>query len=163
MGEIARVRARHEAGVLAYFVARTGSAELAWDLAAETWAVAELSLRRSRRVPEDSGAWLFAVARSTLCESLRVGRVSDSARRRLGTPREELTPDRENLIRDAASHRRLAELVAGLAPAMREAVMASVTARDAAAIGVRLRSSEPARREHPRRRAVRPSRLSIVR
>ena len=163
MGEIARVRARHEAGVLAYFVARTGSAELAWDLAAETWAAAELSLRRSRRAPDDSGAWLFAVARSTLCESLRAGRVSDSARRRIGAPREELTPECESLIRDAASHRRLAELVAGLAPAMREAVMASVTARDAAAIGARLRPSEPARREHPQRRVLRPRPLSPVR
>ena len=162
MGEIARARARHEAGVLAYFVARTGSAELAWDLAAETWAAAELSLRRSGRAPDDSGAWLFAVARSTLCESLRVGRVSDTARRRLGAPREELTPERETWIRDAASHRRLAELVAGLAPAMREAVLASVTARDATAIGARLRPSVPARREHPQRRAFRP-RLSLVR
>ena len=157
------MRARHEAGVLAYFVARTGSPGLAWDLAAETWASAELSLRRTHRVPEDSGAWLFAIARSALCESLGAGRVSDAARRRLGVPREELTPGKEIWIRDAASHRRLAELVAGLAPAMREAVLASVTARDAAAIGARLRPSAPARREHPRRRAVRPRRLSIVR
>src|SRR4051794_34608706 len=163
MGEIARVRARHEAGVLAYFVARTGSAELAWDLAAETWPAAELSLRRSSGVPDDSGAWLFAVARSTLCESLRAGRVSDSARRRLGGPRDELTPEREAWIREAASHQRLAELVAGLAPAMREAVMASVTARDAAAIGARLRPSAPARREHPlRRRALPPRRVGLV-
>src|SRR4051794_28890108 len=162
MGEIARVRARHEAGVLAYFVARTGSVKLAWDLAAETWSAAELSLRRSVRVPDDSGAWLFAVARSTLCESLRVGRVSDSARRRLGAPHEALTPEQQISIREAASHRRLAELVAGLAPAMREAVLASVTARDAAAIGARLRPSTPARHEHPRR-AFRPRRLSVVR
>jgi DNA-directed RNA polymerase specialized sigma24 family protein len=164
MGEIAPVRARHEAGVLAYFVARTDSAELAWDLAAETWASAELSLRRTRRAPEDSGAWLFAVARSALCESLGAGRVSDRARRRLGAPPEELTPEKEIWIRDAASHQRLAELVAGLAPAMREAVLAPVTARDAAAIGARLRPSTPARHEHPQRgRALRPRRLSLVR
>ena len=163
MGEIARVRARHEAGVLAYFVARTGSAELAWDLAAETLAAAELSLRRSGRAPEDSGAWLFAVAPATLCASLRVGRGSDRARRRLGVPRDAFTPERESWIREAASHRRLAELVAGLAPAMREAVLASVTARDAAAIGARLRPSAPARHEHLQRRAFRPRRLSVVR
>ena len=71
-----------------------------------------------------------------------------------------LTSDRENWIRQAASHRRLAELVAGLAPAMREAVLAPVTARDAAAIGARLRPSAPARRERPQRqRAPRPRRV----
>jgi RNA polymerase sigma-70 factor (ECF subfamily) len=159
MGDIARVRARHEAGVLAYFVRRTGSAELAWDLAAETWAAAELSLRRSRRAPSDSGVWLFAVARATLCDALRSGRVGSAARRKLGAATEELTPARENWIRDAASDERLAELVAGLAPAMREAVLASVTAREAEAIGARLRPTAPARHERPQRRrerALRP-------
>jgi DNA-directed RNA polymerase specialized sigma24 family protein len=163
MGEFARVRARHEAGVLAYFVRRTGSAELAWDLAAETWAAAELTLRRSRRAPSDTGAWLFAIARATLCESMRMGAVRDSARRKLGGPAEELTPAKENWIRTAASDQRLAELVAGLAPAMREAVMAPVTARDAATIGARLRPTEPARRERPPRRRLTRPRLGLVR
>jgi DNA-directed RNA polymerase specialized sigma24 family protein len=162
MGEIARVRARHEAGVLAYFLRRTDSAELAWDLAGETWAAAELSLRRSRRVPDDSGAWLFAIARSTLCESIRAGRVGDRARRKLGVKLDELTPEVETWIRDAASHQRLAELVAGLAPAMREAVLAPVTPRDAAAIGSRVRPSDPARRERPQRRRAAWSRRAVA-
>ena len=161
MGEIAVVRARHEAGVLAYFVRRTGSPELAWDLGAETWAAAELSLRRSRRSASDTGSWLFAIARSTLCESLRTGQVTDAARRKLGAAPAELTPARLNWIRTAATHRRLAELVAGLAPAMREAVLAPVAPRDAATIGARLCPQAPARHERPqRRRASRPDRVA---
>ena len=163
MGEFARVRARYEAGVLAYFVRRTGSAELAWDLAAETWAAAALSWRRSRRAQSDPGSWLFAIARATLCESVAAGAVRDRARRKLGGPAGELTPAKETWIREAASDQRLAELVAGLAPAMREAVLAPVTHRDAAAIGARLRPKGPARRERPARRRFARPRLSFVR
>jgi RNA polymerase sigma-70 factor (ECF subfamily) len=152
MGEIDRVRARYEAGVLAYFVRRTGSAELAWDLADETWATAEVITRRSCRPPGDPGAWLFAIARATLCDSLHRSRVRDSSRRKLGTGPAELSPVGQDFIRDAANGAALAELVAGLAPAMREAVLAPVTPRDAAALAERLRPSVPARRERPRGR-----------
>ena len=136
------LRARHEAGVLAYFLRRTGSVELAWDLAEETWAAAELA---ARRAGDPAHCWLFAVARETLRESLRAGRVCDRARRKLGLPFDEPTEADVRWVREVATEDRLGELVAGLQPALREAVMAYVPCREAAALAARLESRRWAR------------------
>lgn len=75
---------RHERAVLAYFRRRVSCAELAGDLAAETFAAALVSLRRFRPGREPAVAWLFGIARHMLLRSVERGRVEDRARRRLG-------------------------------------------------------------------------------
>jgi DNA-directed RNA polymerase specialized sigma24 family protein len=132
------IRCRYEDGVLAYFLRRTGSADLAWELAAETWACAELQLSRRNGV-DPTPAWLFAIARETLCRSLRGGRVADGSRRKAGCGRVELTEAGARWVRDVATEDALAALVAGLQPALREAVLAPVPRSDAEALAARLR------------------------
>jgi RNA polymerase sigma factor (sigma-70 family) len=88
-------RRRLEA-VVGYFSVRVRSPELVADLAAETFAAALIASRRYR--PEaPAGAWLFAIARHKLADSLRHGQVEDRARRKLGMAPEQLTD--EDLLR----------------------------------------------------------------
>src|SRR3954465_12149241 len=77
---------RHEGAVLGYFMRRTGHAELAADLAAETFAAALLGARRYRPDRGDALSWLYGIARPRLMRSIEHGRVEDRARRRLGLP-----------------------------------------------------------------------------
>jgi DNA-directed RNA polymerase specialized sigma24 family protein len=62
---------RHERLVLGYFVRRTRNAELAADLAAETFAAALLSARRYRPGAAPASAWLLGIARNVLAGSAR--------------------------------------------------------------------------------------------
>jgi RNA polymerase sigma-70 factor (ECF subfamily) len=75
---------RHVGGVLAFHRRRVGGAEVALDLAAETFARALEKRSSYRPGPEPASAWLYAIARNLLIDSLRRGRVEDDARRRLG-------------------------------------------------------------------------------
>src|ERR1044072_1249818 len=75
---------RHEDAVLGVFLKRTGSAELAAALTAETFARAPEGRRRFEAKRGDGGAWLFGIARNTLSRSLERGRVQDGVRRKLG-------------------------------------------------------------------------------
>jgi len=76
---------RHERAVLAYFRRRVPSAELAADLASETFAQALVSRRRYRPLREGSAiGWLFGIASHVLSRSLREGVVENRARRHLG-------------------------------------------------------------------------------
>jgi RNA polymerase sigma-70 factor (ECF subfamily) len=88
---------RHERAVLAYFVRRTGRADLAADLTAETFARALAGRHRFDPGEGPERAWLFGIARHLLADSLRAGRVEDSVRRRLGI--EPLTLDDHALAR----------------------------------------------------------------
>jgi RNA polymerase sigma factor (sigma-70 family) len=78
---------RHfEPVVLGFFMRATGRAELAADLAAETFActleaVGEFDPARGR-----ADQWLFGIARNVLSKSYRRGRVEATARARLGMP-----------------------------------------------------------------------------
>lgn len=136
-----RLRCRHEDGVLAYFLRRTGSAELAWELSAETWAAARIDLDRRWDAGSPPPAWVFAIARETLGQALRAGRVPDRARRRSGAGPVVLTEAGARWVRDVATEESLAALVEGLEPALREAVMAPVPRADAAALAARVRTS----------------------
>jgi RNA polymerase sigma factor (sigma-70 family) len=75
---------RHVRPLLGYLVRRTGDAELAADLCAETFASALDGLHRfdPRRGP--ALAWLYGIARRLLSHAVRRGVVEDRARRRLG-------------------------------------------------------------------------------
>jgi RNA polymerase sigma factor (sigma-70 family) len=75
---------RNERAVLAYFVRRTGSADLAADLAAETFARALAGRERFDPGDGTESAWLFGIARHLLADSVSAGQVEDSMRRRLG-------------------------------------------------------------------------------
>ncbi len=74
---------RYERATLAFFLRRTGDAELAADLTAEVFAAVLLASRRYRPGRAPASAWLFGIARNKLTDSRRRGRVDDAARRRL--------------------------------------------------------------------------------
>ncbi len=84
---------RHEDAVLRFFLRQTQSAELAADLAAETFAGALISAGRFRSDGPPAGAWLHGIARNVLAMSRRRGRVEARARRRLGMDPIELTDE----------------------------------------------------------------------
>jgi RNA polymerase sigma-70 factor (ECF subfamily) len=88
---------RHATGLVRHFRRRGLGADLALDLAAETFAVALESLDRYVPGPEPAVAWLYGIAHHVLSHSARRGRIDDEARRRLGVPR--LTVTDEGLAR----------------------------------------------------------------
>jgi RNA polymerase sigma factor (sigma-70 family) len=75
---------RFEADVLAFFWRATRRADLAADLAAETFAQALGSARSFNPGRGSARAWLFGIARHELADTWERGRVEDRARRRLG-------------------------------------------------------------------------------
>jgi RNA polymerase sigma-70 factor (ECF subfamily) len=132
---------RHEERVVRYFLARTGDAEVAADLAAETFASALSASRRFRPRREPAAAWLFGIARNTLAMSQRRGRVEERARRLLGLPPLVLTD--EVVERIEALEGTAVELVDDLPPDQGEAVRARIVdERDYSEIAKDLRCSE---------------------
>jgi len=76
---------RHRAVVVSFLGSRTANREVAADLLAETFAAALVAVRdETRELPAEPFAWLLAIARNKLIDSLRHGRVEQSARDRLG-------------------------------------------------------------------------------
>jgi RNA polymerase sigma-70 factor (ECF subfamily) len=74
---------RHERLVLAYLRRRTGSADTALDLTAETFVAALESAARYRPAQGPAVAWLLGIARHKLLRSLERGRVEARARKKL--------------------------------------------------------------------------------
>jgi DNA-directed RNA polymerase specialized sigma24 family protein len=70
--------------VTGYFLRRTGSRELAFDLAAETFAAVVADLARFDPERGSAPGWLFEIAEHKLLDSMRRDRVESSARLRLG-------------------------------------------------------------------------------
>ncbi len=85
--------------VLGYMMRRTGDAEAAADLTAETFAAAIVARRRFRPGGAPAGAWLFAIARRKLVDYQRRGYADERARRRLGMERRPLAEEDTALIR----------------------------------------------------------------
>jgi RNA polymerase sigma factor (sigma-70 family) len=112
---------RHFASVLAFFRRRTPGPEEAFDLAAETFAAALAAVPRFQPGPEPARAWLFAIARHKLSESLRRGRVQDEARRTLAVQPIELDEHAIELLEATASGPAL-ELLETLTPEQRQAI-----------------------------------------
>jgi RNA polymerase sigma factor (sigma-70 family) len=121
---------RHERLVLGFLMSRTRSAELAADLAAETFA--GLLEAADRFDPTRLGGtsavpWVLSVARYTLYASIRRGIVADEARRRLGC--EPLVLDDAALARVeemGSTDPRLLDLLNHLPAAVRDAVTARI-------------------------------------
>lgn len=111
---------RHFPAVLAFFRRRTSGPEEAFDLAAETFAAALAAVPRFEPGPQPASAWLFAIARHKLSESLRKGRVQDRARRALALQPIELDDEAIDLLEVTAS--RALDLLENLAPEQREAI-----------------------------------------
>ena len=88
---------RLERMVLGYLMRRLGDAELAADLAAETFAAALVGVRRFDPARGPASAWILGVARNKLRRALEKRRVEDRARRNLGMPA--VTLDEEALAR----------------------------------------------------------------
>jgi RNA polymerase sigma factor (sigma-70 family) len=109
---------RYAERIHGYHLRRTGGADSALDLTAETFARAWLGRGRFRDEADGSAApWLFAIARNVLLESVRRRTLELGAveRLRLERPRPEVTPQDSWL--DGAD-----ELLDGLPPAQREAL-----------------------------------------
>ena len=83
----------HVRGVIAYLRRRVGSAELAADLTAETFAAALAGRRRFAPDRGPAAAWLYGIARRQLVTYQRRGHVERRARRKLGMARIELTDE----------------------------------------------------------------------
>jgi RNA polymerase sigma-70 factor (ECF subfamily) len=84
---------RHLPGVLAYFRARVESADVAFDLAAETFASVLASASRFDPGKGSALGWVYAIARNLLVDSYRRRAVSDETRRRLRMQPVELCDD----------------------------------------------------------------------
>jgi len=133
---------RHFAAVLAFFRRRTPGPEEAFDLAAETFAAALASVPRFRPGPEPPRAWLFAIARHKLSESMRGRRVEDEARRALAMQPIELDDEAVAILEATASAPTI-ELLDTLTATQREAIQAHhLDERGYAEIAGELRCSE---------------------
>jgi RNA polymerase sigma factor (sigma-70 family) len=91
--QFGRFYERHEDPLLAFFLRRTRSAELAADLTAETFARALEARQRFDRSRGSARGWLFGIAKHVLSDSVARGRVQDAARRRLGLERLAVTDE----------------------------------------------------------------------
>jgi DNA-directed RNA polymerase specialized sigma24 family protein len=76
--------ARYEDPVLRFFLRRGATAELAADLAGETFAAALLSAGRFRGDGYAAIGWIYRIARHVLAQSRNGGVIEDRARRKLG-------------------------------------------------------------------------------
>lgn len=116
---------RYEDVVLRFFLRRTGSAELAADLTAETFARALAGRRRFDPQRGEPGAWLFGIAANLLADSTKRSRVEDSTRLRLGL--EPLELDDEAIARiDQLTDTTASDALRTLPAAQREAVIGYV-------------------------------------
>ena len=116
---------RHVRGVLAFFRQRVGSAELALDLTAETFAAALEGASRYEPRPDPARGWLYGIAWNKLREAQRRGRAEDTVRRALGMAPIVLTDEGIERIERLACGPAL-ELLEGLPADQREAVRARI-------------------------------------
>jgi RNA polymerase sigma-70 factor, ECF subfamily len=144
---------RHVAAVLAFHRRRTGDAQLALDLTAETFARALGATAAYSYVDHTApAAWLFTIARNLLADSYRRGRVRDDARRRLGLEPLVITDEgfeRVEQACDAAALLHAVDLEAELPPAQAHAVAARVIDDESyEQIASELRCSPQVARQH---------------
>jgi RNA polymerase sigma factor (sigma-70 family) len=131
---------RHVDTLLGYFARRTGDAEMAADLASETFAAALAGRGRYRPRKGAAGAWLFGIASRKLADAQRRGYAERRMCRRLGMERIELTDADVAHIEALGGS---AQLLEGLPPAQAEAVRAHVIEeRDYGEIAGELHTSE---------------------
>jgi len=136
---------RHARPLAGFLVRRTGDAEAAADVLAETFAAALSGLDRFDPARGDAVGWLYGIARHQLARRARRGAVEQRARRRLGMERLELTDDDLRAI-EACDDATVA--LESLPPDQRDAIHARVVAEeDYATIARASGTSEPAVRQ----------------
>ena len=137
---------RHVNGLLRFFHRALGRSDLAFDLTAETFATVLTQVARFEPTGAPATAWLYAIARNHLFDSLRRSQVEARARDRLAMAPLELTDDGHALIEriiERSSEEPALALVHALPPEQREAVTARVIeGREYAEIANQLRCSE---------------------
>jgi RNA polymerase sigma-70 factor (ECF subfamily) len=121
----------HREPLLLFFVRRTGDAEAALDLWAETFAQAvKSSASYDGSTPEQAAGWLYGIARKLLAGYQRRGSIERRALQRLQLERPVATPE----VLAAIEHRAglsdlrevLADALADLSPGVRAAVQQRV-------------------------------------
>lgn len=143
----------HLDSVVAFFRRRVPDGELAFDLAAETFA-AVVSSAYSYDGDGPAAAWLFGIARNKLRESLRRGRVEAGARERLGLERIALDDRDLERIEERAGlgARRLDAQLAALPEPIRHALLARlVEERPYTDIAAEMQCSEQVARQRVHR------------
>lgn len=134
---------RHERPLAAFFRRATGSADLAADLTAETFAVVVVRLERFDSAKGTAAAWLYGIARNVLARSVERGRVEDRARRRLRVPAMTLSDRLLEAIEALAGDEWVADLLQTLPADQAGAVRARVIDdRPYGEIAANLRCSE---------------------
>ncbi|MBA3807867.1 MAG: RNA polymerase sigma factor [Solirubrobacterales bacterium] len=139
--------------VVASFDRRVGDRELAFDLAAETFATVVVGAG-TYQPTGPAAAWLFGIARNKLRESLRRSKVEQTARRRLGM--EPITLEDADLARidelTGSGDDALARALEDLPQATRDALLARVVEeQEYGEIAALLRCSEQVVRQRVHR------------
>ncbi|HVD40228.1 MAG TPA: RNA polymerase sigma factor [Solirubrobacterales bacterium] len=121
---------RHERAMLVYYLRHTGSAEVAADLTAETFAAALGSSRRFKPGKTPAVAWLYGIAKNKLAASRARGRVEEGARQRISAEPLVLTDEAIERVEELAGAARQTEvindLLGRLPPDQAEAVRSRV-------------------------------------
>lgn len=137
---------RHVGAVTGYHLRRTRSPELAFDLAAETFATVVVASSKFDPALGSGIGWLFGIAANKLREALRRGRVEQEARLRLGLEPVSLTDadiERVDELASLVDERRLTQLLDLLPTEQRDAILAHVVDdRSYADIAKNLKCSE---------------------
>jgi RNA polymerase sigma-70 factor (ECF subfamily) len=103
---------RHAETLLGYFARRTLDAEAAADLVAETFAEAFASRRRFKDQGLGAIGWLYGIGRHQLSRYFRTGAVDARARKRLGMPRREVSPEDYERIEELIDFERVGRAIA---------------------------------------------------
>lgn len=131
--------------VMGYHRRATGSAELALDLTAETFAAVIASIDRFDSDRGAASVWLFAIARHKLHESFRRARVEASARRQLEWVPVAVSDEDLERVEEISSHgwAALDELIGQLPDGQRVALLQRVVEeRDYQEIAAEMACSE---------------------
>jgi len=146
---------RYLPAVTGFHLRRTGRRDLAFDLAAETFAeviVSAASYDPARGAPS---SWLFGIAANVLHSSLRRQRVEDAARARLGHEPVSLHDKDLERVEELASlvtEQDFEQMLSPLPAAQREAILARVVQeRSYAEIAERMECSPAVVRQRVRR------------
>jgi RNA polymerase sigma-70 factor (ECF subfamily) len=102
---------RHAEEFLGYFARRTFDPEAAAELVAETFAQAFASRSRFRDQGLGATGWLYGIARHQLSRYFRRGSVDSRARRRLGMPEREVTPEDYDRIEELVDFERVGRAI----------------------------------------------------
>lgn len=120
---------RYQGPVIGYHLRRTGSPDLAFDLASETFAAVVASIDRFDPELGSAVGWLFGIASNKLRAAQRAGRVEQEARRRIRLERlvlEDADLTRVEELAGAHDEARLTALLAVLPTTQRDAILARV-------------------------------------